>query len=98
MTVSILFSSRCFLAIIKGDPSNPTESIVRRWLRGIHESTGIQVHYSPVIHQMLVNKAKYINATSRRLIGYVDKINCIVYTATSYTVKKMYNYNACTQM
>lgn len=68
MTVSILFSSRCFLAIIKGDPSNPTNSIVRRWLRGIHESTGIQVHYSPVTHQMLVNKAKYINATSRRLM------------------------------
>lgn len=33
----------------------------------MHESSGIQVHYSPVIHQMSVNRAKYINSTSRRL-------------------------------
>ena len=53
--------------LVKGSTCNPSEAVVRGWLKGIQELTGTEVVYTPEVYKILVGRANRFNATVYKL-------------------------------
>ena len=53
--------------LVKGSKCNPSEAVVRGWLKGIQELTGTEVVYTPEVYKILVGRANRFNATVYKL-------------------------------